>query len=221
MYLLAKLSTTKSKSSAFARCECTDNNQFRQSVIQHSHPRVSFDQIRTTEGPLSFHRQCFRWLFHCQCQNKTIKRSDIWDMVTFLFAPHRSVFYRPDALPAAQPTASKHWRQVKCVMRKFAVCHTHTQPFNSLLTGTTRVGGYQKKHSPTHTHPNHRTSFIIFLHLQRSTASSLFGLRAWQSSRTTSLQILFLPLFAVCQQSYIHGKAQYIYMNRRVLYVSG
>ena len=26
-------------------------------------------------------------------------------------APHRSVFYRPDALPADQPTASKHWRQ--------------------------------------------------------------------------------------------------------------
>ena len=23
-------------------------------------------------------------------------------------APHRSAFYRPDALPAAQPTASKH-----------------------------------------------------------------------------------------------------------------
>ena len=26
-------------------------------------------------------------------------------------APHHSVFYRPDALPAAQPTASKHWKQ--------------------------------------------------------------------------------------------------------------
>ena len=26
-------------------------------------------------------------------------------------APHRSVFYRPDALPATQPTVSKHWRQ--------------------------------------------------------------------------------------------------------------
>jgi len=25
-------------------------------------------------------------------------------------APHHSDFYRPDALPAAQPTASKHWR---------------------------------------------------------------------------------------------------------------
>ena len=30
-------------------------------------------------------------------------------------APHHSVFYRPDALPAAQPTASKHWRHNICV----------------------------------------------------------------------------------------------------------
>ena len=28
-------------------------------------------------------------------------------------APHHSVFYRPDALPAAQPTASKHWRSTR------------------------------------------------------------------------------------------------------------
>ena len=28
-------------------------------------------------------------------------------------APHHSVFYRPDALPATQPTASKHWRQLQ------------------------------------------------------------------------------------------------------------
>jgi len=27
-------------------------------------------------------------------------------------AHHHSVFYRPDALPAAQPTASKHWRHI-------------------------------------------------------------------------------------------------------------
>ena len=27
-------------------------------------------------------------------------------------APHRSVSYRPDALPAAQPTVSKHWRHI-------------------------------------------------------------------------------------------------------------
>jgi len=73
--------------------------------------------------------------------------------------------------------------------------HAHRQPFNGLWSRTTRVGRYQKEHSPTHTHPDHRKSFIIFLHLQWSMASSLFILRAWQSSRTTSLQVLFgLPL---------------------------
>ena len=30
-------------------------------------------------------------------------------------APHHSVFYRPDALPAAQPTVSKHWRKLKAL----------------------------------------------------------------------------------------------------------
>ena len=29
-------------------------------------------------------------------------------------APRHSVVYMPDALPAAQPTASKHWRQKHC-----------------------------------------------------------------------------------------------------------
>ena len=33
-------------------------------------------------------------------------------------APHHSVFYRPVALPAAQPTASKHWRHNKCATMK-------------------------------------------------------------------------------------------------------
>ena len=73
--------------------------------------------------------------------------------------------------------------------------NTHTQPFNSPLSWTTRVGRYQKKHSPTHTHPDHQTSFINFLHRLRSIASSLFDLRAWQAFSTTSLQVLFgLPL---------------------------
>ena len=62
------------------------------------------------------------------------------------------------------------------------------RPFNGLWSGTTRVGWYQKKHSPTHTHPDQHASFITFLHLQRSMASSLFNLCAWHSSRTTSYQ---------------------------------
>ena len=49
------------------------------------------------------------------------------------------------------------------------------RPFNGLWSGTTRVGRYQKELSPTHTYPNQRASFIIFLHLQRSMASSLFS----------------------------------------------
>jgi len=73
--------------------------------------------------------------------------------------------------------------------------HTQTQPFNDLWSMTLRVGRYHKKHSPTHTHPDHWTSFINFLHLLRSTASYLFSLRAWQSFSTTSLQVLCgLPL---------------------------
>jgi len=44
-------------------------------------------------------------------------------------APHHSFFYRLDALPAAQPTASKH---------------THTHPFNGPFSGTTWVSRYQK-----------------------------------------------------------------------------
>ena len=32
-------------------------------------------------------------------------------------APHHSVFYRPDAFPAAQPTASKHWRHNERLLR--------------------------------------------------------------------------------------------------------
>ena len=61
----------------------------------------------------------------------------------------------------------------------------NTQPFNGPWSGTTRVGHHQKKHSPTHTHSDHRISFINFLHLLRSIASSVFSLRAWQSSLTT------------------------------------
>jgi len=56
-----------------------------------------------------------------------------------------------------------------------------TPLFNVLWSGTTRVGRYQKKHSSKHTHPDHWISFIKFLHLLRSIASSLFSLRAWQT----------------------------------------
>ena len=40
--------------------------------------------------------------------------------------PHHSIFYRPDARPAAQPTASKHWRQVTDNSTLLNYTHTHT-----------------------------------------------------------------------------------------------
>jgi len=38
-------------------------------------------------------------------------------------ASHHSVFYRPDVLPAAQPTASKHWRTAPNPNRMFVQCN--------------------------------------------------------------------------------------------------
>ena len=63
------------------------------------------------------------------------------------------------------------------------------------LPGWSRIKGRTWIRGTSHTHPDHRTSFINFLHLLRSTASSLFSLRARLSCLTTSLQVLFgLPL---------------------------
>ena len=46
-------------------------------------------------------------------------------------APHHSVFYRPDALPAAKPTASKHWRHedtfVESVWGKSLTCSSSSR----------------------------------------------------------------------------------------------
>ena len=47
-----------------------------------------------------------------------------------------------------------------------------TQLLYGALSGTTQVSWYQKKHSPTHTYPD-QSSFICFLHLLRSIASSI------------------------------------------------
>ena len=69
------------------------------------------------------------------------------------------------------------WRQPVMSYYNHTHTHTHTQPFNRLTAQVNRVGRYQKKHSPTHTHPDHWTSFINFLHLWWSIASSVFSLR--------------------------------------------
>ena len=54
-------------------------------------------------------------------------------------APTTQFFYRPDALPATQPTVSKHWRLIFCnTWRKIGenrLIHLETAFFNSPLLG--------------------------------------------------------------------------------------
>ena len=55
-------------------------------------------------------------------------------------APHRSVFYRPGALPATQPTSSKHWRQCDmscCVGSKLAMRRRRVSGHDSVDPGIT------------------------------------------------------------------------------------
>ena len=72
-----------------------------------------------------------------------------------------------------------------------------------ILSGTTGVSWYQKKHSPTHTYHGDQSSLICFFHLIRSMASSLFTLCAWQSFSTICVQVFFgLPLGLAPSTSY-------------------
>jgi len=47
-----------------------------------------------------------------------ICKSAPWPRHITMPANHHSAFYRPDALPTTQPTASKHWRQHICAVAK-------------------------------------------------------------------------------------------------------
>ena len=48
--------------------------------------------------------------------------------------PPLKFFYRPDALPTAQPTISKHWRHPFWLMQDFLYCSVLYQPAASLLS---------------------------------------------------------------------------------------
>ena len=111
-------------------------------------------------GPVRFINACVKLVQHCVYQ-KLLKSFDFWPSY---------MYSKKHALGIV--SAGK----ITIVLKNLKSFLNATQPFHSLLSGTTRVGRYQKKHSPTHTHPDHQTSFINFLY---STASSLFSLHAW------------------------------------------
>jgi len=74
----------------------------------------------------------------------------------------------------------------------------------------------------THIHPVHQTSFINFLHLLQSIASSLYNLHAWQSFSTTCLQVLFgLPLVLGPSASYSSNSMALFFLQTFVATVIG
>jgi len=88
---------------------------------------------------------------------------------------------------AKSPSSQKPEKKMKMVyivelVYSWKLCYYYrialTQPFNGPLSGTTQVDRFQKWHSPTQTHPDHQTSFVSFLHLLWSIASSWFNLHA-------------------------------------------
>ena len=75
-------------------------------------------------------------------------------------APHHSVFYRPDALPAAQPTASKHWRQIASVWTKINKQHVDKSVHKYDIQNTSRLKiclKYIKSNTHMHMHTCTRT----------------------------------------------------------------
>jgi len=61
-------------------------------------------------------------------------------------ASHHSVFYRPDALPATQPTASKHWRHKH--WRRPTYIHQHIRQQPQWLQLRKLVGGTEQITNP-------------------------------------------------------------------------
>jgi len=95
--------------------------------------------------------------------------------------------------PVLDDEEESHVQQLPAAENAIHYC----QPSWIISTTTTTtvswpwVSRYQRKHSPTHTYPDHQSSRISVLHLLWPIASSLFNLCAWQSSRATYLQVCF------------------------------
>ena len=96
--------------------------------------------------------------------------------------PHHSFFCKPDALPAAQPTASKHWRQtsVYCIIVNvsrqyrlhFVLPHCHFMRQQSLIKAVSLRGHWVEALNCAVNH--------LVRHVQRTLVSGVF--QEWYSS---------------------------------------
>jgi len=97
---------------------------------------------------------------------------------------------------------------MSCLQYEHTHAHTHKQPFNGLWSGTKRVGWYQKKHSPTHTHesdilyqlpPFTAIHSIFFAQFTSLTVllDDLFPGPLWSSSLSWTLYFILDPLLHI------------------------
>ena len=100
--------------------------------------------------------------WHCATSSNTtatnMENSDCLHSTKQLNTKNTNIVYErlPDSIhPGCKPQQASN-------KARYGHTHTHTKPFNGPLSRTTRVGQYQKKHSCTHTHPDHQTSFITY-----------------------------------------------------------
>jgi len=94
------------------------------------------------------------------------------------------IFYRPDALPATQPTVSKHWRQ-------HAYSSYHYCKTEFLLIGLEKQLTKKQNSSVSITHSAHNLGFIFDKHITLST--NLIPLQILLLSYSSTL--LHLTLF--------------------------
>ena len=91
--------------------------------------------------------------------------------MTLAATPHTPVFlsrYNPSHVLELLP-------QPRNIGHNLREQQQQQQPFNGRMSGTTRVGRYQKEHSPARTHPDQRASFITFLYLPNQQRQSTKG----------------------------------------------
>ena len=85
-------------------------------------------------------------------------------------APHHSVFYRPGALPAAQPTVSKHWRH-ECIDYPLTANLPRNLPVKQILKSVKiwQNYGHESVASVFLAHPVHFTRSVVCVSLLSGT----------------------------------------------------
>jgi len=118
---------------------------------------------------LSTSHQIFRYAVPARTVTKKhwLQASEMFAKLTLALAQNCRVHFAKSSLNTCVPVNSStlQSRDKLTILFKHRCDDTHTQPFNGPLSGITQVGQYQKKHSSTHNHPHHQTSFINFLYL--------------------------------------------------------